>query len=143
MEYHEYDSFEGLPNKTLEDMSVAGEQFVTGELHSRKKEFIANFKKAKLKPPIIHKGWFSDLKPTEVPDDIFFAFFDGDFYQSIKDSFAATKGKISQKALVLVDDYVNEALPGAAKATDEWCHSNIDKVKKISVRSSLAIIDFV
>lgn len=83
-----------------------------------------NFKKAGLKSPIIHKGWFSDFTSDDVPENIMFAFFDGDFYESIVDSFRVCESKFNEDAIIIVDDYVNEALPGAAKATDKWLKSN-------------------
>ena len=42
------------------------------------------------------------------------------FYESIVDSFRVCESKFNEDAIIIVDDYANEALPGAAKATDEW-----------------------
>ena len=53
-EFHVYDSFAGLPEKTQLDASAAGEQFKAGELLAPRKTFIQNFKKAGLKLPTIH-----------------------------------------------------------------------------------------
>ena len=119
-EFHVYDSFAGLPEKTQADASTAGEQFKAGELLAPRKTFIQNFKKAGLKLPIIHKGWFADFAPDDVPESIIFAFFDGDFYESIVDSFRVCDGKFQETATIIVDDYANEALPGAARAVDAW-----------------------
>ena len=66
--FHVYDSFEGLPAKTIEDASVVGSNFKAGELKSSKRELIRNFKKAGLKTPTIHKSWFSNLKSKDMPD---------------------------------------------------------------------------
>lgn len=136
-EYHVFDSFDGLPEKVIHDYSVAGEQFTRGALLASKKQFIANYKKAGLALPVIHKGWFSDIQGQQVPPEIMFAFLDGDYYQSIKDSLRLITPRLSHGAVIIVDDYVNEALPGAAKATDEWL-----RVHKCRVHSeaSLAII---
>ena len=118
-EFHVYDSFEGLPPKTPEDESRAGEQFQAGELAVSKKQFVQQFAKADLKPPIIHKGWFSDLTAAEVPERIAFAFLDGDFYESIKDSLKLVRPRLAPGATIVIDDYAREALPGAKKAADE------------------------
>ena len=118
-EFHVYDSFAGLPEKTQADASVAGEQFKAGELLAPRKTFIQNFKKAGLKLPII------------------FAFFDGDFYESIVDSFRVCDGKFQETATIIVDDYANEALPGAARAVDAWLKRH---PARVAVESSLAII---
>ena len=137
-EFHVYDSFAGLPEKTQADASAAGEQFKAGELLAPRKTFIQNFKKAGLKLPIIHKGWFADFTPEDVPESIIFAFFDGDFYESIVDSFRVCDGKFHKKAMIVVDDYANEALPGAARAVDEWLTNH--RQFMIRAEASLAII---
>ena len=137
-EFHVYDSFAGLPEKTQADNSVAGEQFKAGELLAPRKTFVQNFKKAGLRPPVIHKGWFADFSPNDVPEDIIFAFFDGDFYESIVDSFRVCDGKLQETATIIVDDYANEALPGAARAVDEWLKNN--QQFTIRTEASLAII---
>ena len=137
-EFHVYDSFAGLPEKTSVDNSAAGEQFKAGELLAPRKTFVHNFKKVRLKLPIIHKGWFADFTPKDVPENIIFAFFDGDFYESIADSFRVCAGKFHKKATIIVDDYANEALPGAAQAVDEWLRCNQQFV--LRTEASLAII---
>lgn len=136
-EFHVYDSFEGLPEKLSQDQSRAGDQFVAGELKASKKQFIMNFKKAGLPLPHIHKGWFSELSPSDMPDEIAFAFLDGDYYESIRDSLKLIWLRLVQGAVVVVDDYANEALPGAGKAVDEWLRTH---PAKLHVEHSLAII---
>jgi O-methyltransferase len=118
-EFHVYDSFEGLPPKTPEDESRAGDQFQAGELAVSKKDFLQQFKKAGLRPPITHKGWFSELASTDVPDKIAFAFLDGDFYVSIRDSLKLVRPHLQKGSTLVIDDYAREALPGAAKAVHE------------------------
>jgi O-methyltransferase len=117
--FHVYDSFEGLPPKTAQDESRAGEQFQAGELAVSKKQYLHEFQKAHLAPPVVHKGWFSDLTAADVPEQIAFAFLDGDFYQSIRDSLRLVLPRMQQGGVIVVDDYAREALPGAAKAVNE------------------------
>ncbi len=118
-EFHVYDSFEGLPPKTSQDNSPAGTQFQAGELSVSKKEFLKEFQKAGLRPPKVHKGWFSELSETDVPHNIAFAFLDGDFYESIRDSLRLVLPRMKAGGTIIVDDYAREALPGAALAVDE------------------------
>lgn len=136
-EFHVYDSFAGLPPKTSEDESPLGVQFVEGELFAAKKQFYENFKKAGLAVPIVHKAWFSDLTPADVPDDVFFAFLDGDYYESIKDSLRVIEPHLVASATIVVDDYGNEALPGASRATDEWLAAHPMTMR---IQSSLAVL---
>jgi O-methyltransferase len=134
---HVYDSFEGLPSKADQDQSPAGEQFKAGELHASKQELIRHFKHTGLPLPIIHKGWFEQLKDGDMPPKIAFAFLDGDFYTSIMASLKLIWPHLQPGATVLVDDYNTEALPGVRAALDEWSHG-----RSFSLRSeaSLAII---
>lgn len=138
LSYHVFDSFSGLPHKANEDLSPAGEQFKAGELFATKQQFITNYKKANLPLPVIHKGWFNELPDSEVPPSIEFAFLDGDYYDSIKTSLTLITPKLTPSSVIIVDDYANEALPGVARAVDQWLtmHPN----KKLSVQASLAII---
>jgi O-methyltransferase len=117
--FHVYDSFEGLPPKTAADESRAGDQFQAGELSVSKKQFLQQFHKAGLQPPVIHKGWFNQLSPHDVPEQIAFAFLDGDFYESIRDSLRLVLPRMQQGGVLVIDDYAREALPGAAKAAHE------------------------
>lgn len=117
--FHVYDSFEGLPPKTAHDESRAGDQFQAGELAVSKKQFLQAFQKAGLRPPLIHKGWFGDLTKADVPQSIAFAFLDGDFYESIRDSLRLVLPHMQAGGTIVVDDYAREALPGAAKAVHE------------------------
>lgn len=136
-EFHVYDSFEGLPEKTSQDMSVAGDQFVAGALHASRRALLENFKKAHLDAPIVHKGWFSDLTLADMPDGILFAFLDGDYYESIRDSLKLVEKKLLPDAIIIVDDYASEALPGAARAADEWAKR---KGYRVQSMASLGII---
>lgn len=132
-----YDSFDGLPVKTEEDESPAGMQFQQGELRATKKQLIINLKQAGVPIPRITKGWFSDLTIDDVPPQIAFAFLDGDYYYSVKDPLRLIAPRLAPGAVIVVDDYANEALPGAAKAVDEWVRPRGLSVK---VEQSLAII---
>ena len=137
MAFHVYDSFAGLPPKTEQDSSPAGEQFKTGELAVSRKVFELQFKKAGLMLPVIHKAWFSDLTHSDIPESITFAYLDGDYYGSIRDSLRLVWPKLVHGACVVVDDYANEALPGAAHAVNEWLRNHPAQLR---VESSLAII---
>lgn len=121
-ELHVYDSFAGLPEKAPEDRSVAGDQFKAGELQVGKKQLLHEFYKANLRPPIVHKAWFNDLTIDDLPKHIAFAFLDGDFYDSIMDSLRLVWPRLKPGAIVTVDDFGREALPGAERAVREFLH---------------------
>jgi len=137
LELHVYDSFAGLPEKSAQDSSPAGLQFRAGELAVTKQTFIKNFKKAGLKLPVIHKGWFHDMTANDMPGDIVFAFLDGDYYESIMDSLKLVAPRLSHGSVVIVDDYLSEALPGARKAVHDWLQN---KDYALESAHSLAVI---
>jgi O-methyltransferase len=134
-----YDSFEGLPAKTKEDASVAGDQFQAGELLVTKREVIEKFKRGGLKLPKIKKGFFEDLDPeNDVPSEIAFAFLDGDLYTSIKTSLKLVENRMKKDGIIIVHDYNNPELPGSSCAVDEWLKAHPEKTLK--VKETLAII---
>lgn len=136
-ELHVYDSFDGLPDKVAADNSPAGEQFKAGELRASKQQLIKHFKQANLPVPIIHKGWFEELTAADMPEKISFAFLDGDFYTSIASSLSVVTPHLQPGAAILIDDYANEALPGARRAADEWAKKHN---KAIKAEKSLGIV---
>ena len=151
-----YDSFEGLPDKTREDSSSAGEEFKVGELFVTKREVVERFKKAGLHVPRVRKGFFENLNPqTDVPEKICFAFLDGDLYQSIKTSLALVTPKMACDkngkilGMIIVHDYDNPQLPGVSKAVDEWMRAQVAEASaqqktapRLQRRETLAIISW-
>ena len=115
-----YDSFEGFPEKTDADESVMGVDFKGGELSVTKREVKERFLRAGLPVPVIKKAWFRNLTSEDVPERIAFAFLDGDFYESIRDSLKLVTPRMSEGGVLVVHDYTNPALPGVRKAVDEW-----------------------
>ncbi len=134
-----YDSFEGLPEKTAEDETRLGAEFRAGELKASKARLERHFHKAGLHLPEIKKAWFYELDTSDLPEQICFAFLDGDYYESILDSFKLVWPKLPKGAVVLVDDYQNPKLPGVKLAVDEWIASHDGA--GLRIESSLAIIN--
>ena len=134
-----YDSFAGLPPKSAEDESAAGDQFKAGELPTTKRALVERFQRAGLPRPIVKKAFFDQLDPArDLPDKIAFAFLDGDLYHSIRTSFNLVYPRLSPGAIVIVHDYNNPELPGAAKAVDEFLRAHGDLT--LSTRFTLAVI---
>ncbi|HSD56068.1 MAG TPA: TylF/MycF/NovP-related O-methyltransferase [Candidatus Saccharimonadales bacterium] len=119
-EFHVYDSFEGLPEKGSQDSNAAGVDFEAGKLYVSKKEFMQLFRSSNLRPPIAHKGWFSEIPEVEVPEAIAFAFLDGDFYDSIIDSLRLVWPRMSEHGIIVIDDYKRETLPGVERAITDF-----------------------
>ena len=136
-----YDSFEGLPARSYEDASAAGDGFKQGELSVTKREVIERFKKAGLHVPRVRKGFFENLATSDLPEEIAFAFLDGDLYQSIKTSLELVTPRMNPKGVILVHDYNNPQLPGSARAVDEWMRQQ-KTAPHLQRRESLAIISW-
>ncbi len=143
-----YDSFAGLPAKTPEDASGAGANFQEGELLVTKREVIDRLRKNGLKTSsrpdpsqssvIVKKAWFDQLQPQDLPEQIAFAFCDGDLYDSIKTSLQLVAPRLAPKGIIIVHDYNNPELPGSARAVDEFLRQHSDY--HLQIRRTLAII---
>lgn len=149
-----YDSFAGLPEKTTEDNSGAGQNFQKGELFVSKHEVIEKLRKHGLKTAnhlntetnpsptvstvIVKKAWFDDLEEQDLPAEIAFAFLDGDLYSSIKTSLRLILPRLSERGIIIVHDYNNPELPGSARAVDEFLRAHPDY--KLTQKHTLAIL---
>lgn len=125
--YHVYDSFEGLP----EPAEIDGDLCKKGDMQRDKEEIINSFLVADLEIPVIHKGWFAEIPDNEYPEKICFAFFDGDFYSSILDSFCKVYHKMTPGGIILIHDYEGAQLPGVKKACDYFLKDKPEKVSDI------------
>ncbi|HSH17786.1 MAG TPA: TylF/MycF/NovP-related O-methyltransferase [Candidatus Saccharimonadales bacterium] len=135
--FHVYDSFAGLPDKAVQDSSPIGADFQAGELSVSRKQFLEQFHKARLRPPIVHKAWFNQLTAQDVPNKIAFAFLDGDFYESIIDSLRLVWPRMQPGGIITIDDAGREALPGVDRAIRDFFQ---DKQQRITVTQNIAII---
>lgn len=135
-----YDSFEGLPDKSAEDESVAGTQFQAGELAVTKREVVERFKRAGLRVPVVKKGFFEELGSDDLPERICFGFLDGDLYGSIRTSLRLCAPRVAKGGVLVVHDYNNPELPGVTKAVDEFLRGRTGV--ELKVRESLAILRF-
>jgi O-methyltransferase len=139
--FHVYDSWEGVPEKHYNDTTEyfyddIGEQiggnrmvrdpFTTVQMNrnwqkgttaTQKENFIQTFREnGDVKLPIIHSGWFKDIPDSEYPEMIAFAYFDGDFYTSIIDSFNKVYHKMAPGGIIVIDDCGDNTLIGVKKA---------------------------
>lgn len=118
-EFHVYDSWQGLPPRHAKDAGSAA-CFQKGSMTTPVQTFVENHTQARLRLPHIHSGWFKDIPDAEYPDKICFAFFDGDFYSSIIDSFEKVYNKVLPGGRIVIDDCGWENLPGVLRACNEF-----------------------
>lgn len=130
---HVYDSFEGLPPPGPFDAYLA-----EGECPATVEELYATCDRWNVARPVVHKGWFTETLPTRLPDQVCFAYLDGDFYDSISTSLEYLYDHLAPNAVVIIDDYCDkeknprawDLLPGPKKACDEFFS---DKPESVSV----------
>ena len=125
--FHVYDSFEGLPNMHINDKG-SSKNFSKGSLKTSLVDFANNFSSKKVPLPHIHIGWFGDIPQRCYPEQISFAFLDGDFYSSIIESLEKVYPKLTEGGIILVHDYEWGALPGPKKACDDFFKDKEEKV---------------
>lgn len=133
-----YDSFAGLPPKSAEDLSGAGANFQAGELAVSKREVLDKIRRHGLKNVMVKKAWFQDLTDQDLPATIAWAFCDGDLYSSIQTSLRLVLPRLSPQGIIIVHDYNNPQLPGAARAVDQFLYQHPDF--QLTVRYTLAIL---
>lgn len=152
--YHVYDSWEGVPNKHYNDTTenfinhivpqIGGNKMVRdifktieinnswkqGDTKTPRESFINTFKNnSNLKLPVIHSGWFKDIPDNEYPDKICFAYFDGDFYTSIIDSFNKVYNKMVPGGIIVIDDCGDNTLIGVKNACNDFLKDKPEKLK--------------
>lgn len=123
-EIHVYDSFQGMPAPGAED----SDHLAAGELWSSPDDVRATHAAWGRPAPVIHPGWFDEILRTELPDEIAFAYLDGDFYASTLTGLGYCVPRLASGAVLLVDDYADTAvnprawdgLPGVKRACDAY-----------------------
>lgn len=134
-----YDSFEGLPPKQFEDITSHKIQYKEGSCKTSLEKFSNTFDVFCLKKPDINIGWFKEIPDDKYPDQIAFAFFDGDFYSSIIDSFEKVYPRLSSGARIVVHDFAWDVLPGVKKACDDFLKDKPEKMELLEIGVGLMI----
>jgi O-methyltransferase len=123
-EIHVFDSFQGMPAPGTED----SDHLAAGELRSSPDDVRATHAAWGRLAPVIHSGWFDETLPKELPDEIAFAYLDGDFYDSTLTGLTHCVTRLVPTGVLLVDDYADTAvnprawdgLPGVKRACDAY-----------------------
>ncbi|MFB6552704.1 TylF/MycF/NovP-related O-methyltransferase [Streptomyces sp. NPDC056405] len=121
---HVYDSFQGLPESGTKDPDL----FETGYLRAEPEQVLALHARWGRTPPAIHPGWFADTLPDQLPDQIAFAYLDGDYYDSIHTCLTACVPRMAPGGTLIVDDYADleanpkawNGLPGVKAACEDY-----------------------
>lgn len=115
-----YDSFEGWP-EPLPEETAANHHLVRGALTAFQHEVEKTFEATGQPQPYrIVRGFFKDILPEQLPEQIAFAHLDGDLFESISQSLALVYPRMVPGAYCVVDDYHDPNYPGAKKAVDAF-----------------------
>ncbi|MCC6972931.1 MAG: class I SAM-dependent methyltransferase [Anaerolineae bacterium] len=132
-----FDSFEGFPAATVEDMgervNQAGKK-VSGwshnspelvrqailELEQSQPSYFAHLS-ARLH---LYQGYFDQNMPQHLPDQIAFLHVDADLYKSTKTVLDHGWSRVSPGGLIVFDEYHDPRWPGVKKAVDEACREH-------------------
>lgn len=137
---HAYDSFEGLPD--LQEADQVDHVYQAGYMAVEDNVLTSSFAQLGLQMPKIHKGWFEDTVPSQLPEQICFALLDGDLYESTKHILPHVYERMSPGAIGMIAVYYDEDLlprkgleggfrsPGVKRAVDEFF---ADKEEKVGV----------
>ncbi|MEK7510275.1 MAG: TylF/MycF/NovP-related O-methyltransferase [Patescibacteria group bacterium] len=139
-----FDSFEGLPEPTLQDGGVAGEyaaRRVSGELRTigqcvgprEDVERLFSFLRIPKEYVMIEKGWFQDTLPLAKTSigPIAILRIDADWYESTKCVLEHLYDNVIGGGFVIVDDYGH--WEGCRKAVDEFFHERKIPVELIPI----------
>jgi O-methyltransferase len=122
--FHLYDSFLGLPD--------VGESCVAGAMKCRVEEVCKNFTRDGITKPVIHEGWFADLKEIDLPDKISFCHIDGDLYSSTIQALRLVYPRMAKGGVILVDDYGEPYFEGPKRAVDEFFRDTKEIVRPLA-----------
>lgn len=132
-----FDSFEGFPVAELkEELSFSGDAGDPNKSEAGFKDTSFGLVSQKLalfglKHVELHKGYFSHTL-SQCGDNVFsFVHLDCDLYGSYKDCLEFFYPRLSDGAVVLLDEYNDPPWPGCNKATDEFLSDKPERLQRI------------
>ncbi len=113
-----FDSFEGFPSPTIEDVSERNPK--KGEFNdATQKRVEVMLKKAYVPMPILIKGFFKETLPP-FKEKIAILYIDVDLHDSYKTVLENLYEQVVPGGVIGFDEYKTPAWPGATKAVDEF-----------------------
>jgi len=142
--YYLFDSFEGLPEVKEIDGEAAKEwqQNITGEnYHDNCRAAIEDaetaMKQANCNYRLI-KGWFNETLPKfEIHSNIALLRLDGDWYESTMDCLKHLYPRLTERGLLLIDDYFS--WDGCSRAVHDYL-SEINSISRIRTYGDICYI---
>lgn len=122
-----YDSFEGLQNFTKQDEGI---YLGMGDCRTSFSNLKKNFKEFRLSLPKVIIGDVEKTISKTLPKAIAFVHLDLDLYSPTFQCLKHIVPRLSENAVIVLDDYGNPAIPGVKKAVMDF-----SKTKKFEVHS--------
>lgn len=139
-----FDSFEGFPEPTVEDVSDRKPK--RGDWSGTSmKDILVSLKVAGISSRFIDgqvklvQGFFSDTL-TQYSGEIALLHVDADLYESYRDVLNNLYGKVVSGGIIFFDEYGESAWPGAKKAVDEFCSEHSLHLEKSPEASKYYIV---
>jgi len=127
-----FDSFEGLPEPTVEDGNRAQAEYHKGKCYGSVASVREIFHQLYIPENRVHivKGWFEETFPSVTVKDVALLHIDADWYESVKLCLEKFYDSVCPGGFIVLDDYGH--WEGCRRATDEFLktHSlNIELVR--------------
>ncbi len=134
-----FDSFEGFPEPTSEDVSMRGTKKGDKDIHTitsvldflRGGGLDEEFIRSQI---TLIKGFFNESLSKYRGEKIALLHLDGDLYESYKDPLRILYPRVVEGGVVLFDEYLNTTehakFPGAQKAIDEFFGEEVSAIKR-------------
>jgi len=122
-----FDSFEGMPNQTIEDGGV-GNKYIgykcSGDNGEKSVSETFDIMNLSMQNILLIKGWFNETlsKNKHLVGDISVLRVDGDWYESVKCCLDVLYSSVIIGGTIIIDDY--DTFPGCKKAVNEFRTNN-------------------
>jgi len=128
-----FDSFEGLPEPTMEDGNKALTEYHQGKCLGSVAKVGEIFQRLSVAESRVHivPGWFEETFPSVKINDIALLHIDADWYESVKLCLKKFYPSVCPGGFIVLDDYGH--WEGCRRATDEFLqnHNISVKLKKV------------
>lgn len=133
-----FDSFEGFPDPTAEDLMTDGTQHVSRGVYSTSEALVQRILADSRMPTDyiqrcvrLEKGFFEDSLPRYT-GKIALLHLDCDLYKSYITALEMLYDKVVPGGIILFDEYEEGKFPGARKAIDEFFYAKSEVIEQFS-----------
>lgn len=130
--HHAFDSFEGLSTP----LSIDGDYWSTGDLHATEAEFRSNLAEYDV---VVHAGWIPDRFADVADLEFSLVHVDVDLHEPTLDSIEFFYPRMSERGVMVFDDYGFDTCPGARTAVDDFFASQPERVLHVPTGQGVVV----